>query len=349
MEKNQLLKLYWKNQSFKIILLILLGWLGSLVTFLIPLSLGAFFDVRYQSLTNRGKLLKMFGLHLETLPAFFTFFFLVVFLKMVINFIERKSVAAAAEKYIHNLNYKLFQTQMNWPREIFNGKPYGNYLLRYSSDMLNIRNLIVRGLHGSIKDALFLITGLLILFLLNQYLTLLIIGMIFVLIPLVYWLDKRQHPYMEERENRKSLFLSYVAQSFSRFNQIKEKSEEEETVQKFKKKLKKLFKAKQSFDLLESIRMAIIPGIGYLMVGVILWQASLQNTAIVSAGELLVYVLILLSLLGALRRLMKASSVWQKGLHSLNKKQLLFSREDQIKTAHPHNPPSHSLDKVIPK
>ncbi len=328
MFKNQLLYKYWQENKKKLLLLFALGWVASITTFLIPLSLGAFFDIHFQTQTNRGRLLSLIGLNLKTLNDFFLYFFLIIVLKILFDFIEKKSIASIADKYVSKLSGQLFSKQVQWPHETFNQKPYGHYLLRYSGDLNSIRNLLVRGLHGGIKDLLFLTSGLGILFLLNSSSTFLLLGLIIICFPLIYWMDTFQKPYIKEIDNRKSTLLSFVTRSFSRHTQIKEDHLETETINEFKKRTKRLLKFRQTYSVIESARQSLVPGIGYIIVGILLWKVSHDENKSISGGELLVYILVLMAVLPALRRLFKVSGIIQRGMISLQKKSVLLKKED---------------------
>ena len=327
MFRNQIISDFWYRKRPVLLFILLIGWFNSICTFIIPLSLGAFFDIYYQTSTNRTRLLKLFGLELETLWQFFAFFFLIVGLKAFLGFIEKNRIGLEAEKFTNSLSLKLFATQIGWKSETFNQKPYGNYILRYSGDLNSVRNLLVKGLHGGIKDLLFLLSGFGVLFLLNVELSAIILVSALLYWPVMYWLDKYQKPFIRKKRDRKSLMLSFVTSSFSRHAELKANGEEDEVVRQFDKRKKKLFNASRSYQQAESIRQVVAPAIGHLITGILLVYVASSSNIQISGGELLVYLLVLAAIIPSLRRLFKVPGVVQRGMLSIRKIEILLNKE----------------------
>ena len=327
MFRNQIVKDFWHEKRPVLLFILFIGWLNSICTFIIPLSLGAFFDIYYQTSTNRTRLLKLFGLELETLWQFFVFFFLIVGLKALLGFIEKNRIGLEAEKFTNSLSLKLFATQIGWQSETFNQKPYGNYILRYSGDLNSVRNLLVKGLHGGVKDLLFLFSGFGVLFLLNVELSAIILISVLLYWPVMSWLDRYQKPFITRKRDRKSLLLAFVTSSFSRHAELKALREEDEVIRQFNKRKKKLFNASRSYQKAESIRQVLAPAIGHLITGVLLVYIASSPNIRISGGELLVYLLVLAAIIPSLRRLFKVPGVVQRGMLSIRKIEVLLNKE----------------------
>lgn len=329
MNTSRLLIRFWKRRRASLLATLLLGWLGSVCTFLVPVSLGAFFDIHFQAITNRTKLLKLFGVQLESMEAFFAFFAGVVMLKAAFSYAEKYWITWEAEQFIHRITKQLFETQIHWSEETFQHKPYGRYLLRYSGDMNSVKNLIVRGIHGGIKDVLFMISGFSILFILNSGLSIVLLWSLLLYIPLVYGLDRHQKSRIKEKRDRKSFMLSYVASQFADHTTIKNSAAESDVVRKFVKKTRKVLKANLAYALSENFRQVLAPLMGHILTGILLWQVASQPSSQISGGELLVYLLVLASVISPLRRLFKVPGVLRRGMLSLNKIDLFLKKEDR--------------------
>ncbi len=325
---TSLLTEFWRTRRTRLLTILGLGWLGSVCTFMVPVSLGAFFDIHFQSITNRTKLLKLFGVQLESMEAFFTFFAGVIVLKAIFTYAEKYWITREAEQFIHQVTQRLFATQINWSPETFQHKPYGRYLLRYSGDMSSVKNLLIKGLHGGIKDLLFLLSGFGILFLLNATLSTILLISLVLYIPLMIGLDRYQNPLIKEKRNRKSFMLSYVASQFAQHKEIKTLSEEKKVIRKFRKKTHKLLMADQAYHVSENVRQILAPLMGHMLTGILLWQVVVRPELQISGGALLVYLLVLASVISPLRRLFKVPGVLRRGMLSLSKIELFLQKED---------------------
>jgi ABC-type multidrug transport system fused ATPase/permease subunit len=297
---------------------------------MVPVSLGAFFDIHFQSITNRTKLLKLFGVQLQNMEAFFTFFIGILVLKAVFTYSEKYWITWEAEQFIHKITRRLFTAQINWSAETFQHKPYGRYLLRYSGDMNSVKNLLVRGLHGGIKDLLFLLSGFGILFVLNAILSTILLLSLVLYIPLMIWLDRYQKPLIKEKRDRKSFMLSYVAGQFSLHTETKAIRGEKEVIRKFRRKTRKLLAANRAYHVSENVRQVLAPLMGHVLTGILLWQVAVRPELQISGGELLVYLLVLTSVISPLRRLFKVPGVVRRGMLSLNKISLYLDEEEKI-------------------
>jgi len=327
MRINRELRGFLKSRKYALFALLVLGWLGSICTFIVPVSLGAFFDIHFHSITNRTRLLRLFGVHLESMDAFFIFFGSVILLKAAFSYAEKYWITWEAEHFIHRITRKLFATQIGWSIETFEHKPYGRYLLRYSGDMNSVKSLLVRGLHGGIKDLLFMISGFAVLFLLHPSLTAILLISLLLYLPIMYVLDRHQKPLIKAKRDRKSFVLSYVATNFSEHQRIKEESMESEIIRKFRRKTRKLLKANLAYQVSENVRQVLAPFLGHLLTGILLWQVAVKINLEISGGELLVYLLVLASVISPLRRLFKVPGVIRRGMLSLNKISLFLEME----------------------
>ncbi|MGD1893809.1 MAG: ABC transporter transmembrane domain-containing protein [Cyclobacteriaceae bacterium] len=327
---TSLLTEFWRTRRIYLLVILGLGWLGSVCTFMVPVSLGAFFDIHFQAITNRTKLLKLFGVQLETMEAFFFFFAGVIVLKAIFTYAEKYWITWEAEQFIHQITRRLFAAQINWSPETFQHKPYGRYLLRYSGDMNSVKNLLIRGLHGGIKDLLFLLSGFGILFLLNTTLSTILLISLVLYIPLMIWLDRYQNPLIKEKRNRKSFMLSYVASQFAQHEEIKALAEEKEVIRKFRRNTHKLLVADRAYHVSENVRQIFAPLMGHVLTGILLWQVVVRPELQISGGALLVYLLVLASVISPLRRLFKVPGVLRRGMLSLNKIELFLQKESHI-------------------
>jgi ABC-type bacteriocin/lantibiotic exporter with double-glycine peptidase domain len=331
-EKNKIMgsTLLWSNyflKQFQIILPIILGWWASVCTFAVTIIIGAFFELHFHTETNRSTLLKNLGMEFSSLGVFFQVFALVIGIKAILAFTEKLLIHKKAEIFIKETQQLLFKKQMFWSWEVFGEKSYGKYLLRYSGDLGSIKNMLVNGIHRGMKDMLFLLTGLVLMFTINNKLTWIVILVAFICSPIILYLDHVQRPKTIQKRNRKSILLDFVTRSFSNHSEIGKSNKRNRTIRKFNGKLNSVFEANLRYQKLENVRELMGPMVGNILVFALLFSIFQFSGITISPGELLVYLLILANVTSPLKNVIKAPGIIRKGLISLKKIEVLISKK----------------------
>jgi len=331
-DKNKILgsTLLWNNyflKQFQIILPIILGWLASVSTFAITIIIGAFFELNFHTETNRSTLLKNLGMEFSSLGAFFQVFALVICIKAILAFTEKQLIHRRTETFIKETQQLLFKKQMFWSREVFGEKSYGKYLLRYSGDLGSIKNMLVNGIHRGMKDMLFLLTGLVLMFTINNKLTGIVILVALICSPIILYLDHIQRSKTIEKRNRKSILLDFVTRSFSNHSEIGTLNKRNRTIRKFNGKLNSVIEANLRYQKLENVRELMGPMVGNILIFALLFSIFQFSGINISPGELLVYLLILANVISPLKNVIKAPGIIRKGLISLKKIEGLINKK----------------------
>lgn len=322
---NKTLKRKWFAAQPQVGVFLLLGWLGSLSTFFLSLMVGWFYDLSFQEGISKSALLKKFGLDIQSMEVFFGIMTLVILLKFGLQLFERVGINKAADTFIYRLTGKLYRKQIHWDPEAFGSRPFGKYLLRYSGDMTSIRSMLINGIHRAIRDGLFLLSGLGLLFWINNTWTLWLLSMAVIGIPLFLYLDKKQLSTIPEKRNSKNELLNFVTTSFAKQRMIVEKGNSEYNFRGFRRRNKRVLAASNNYKKWESIRYSLINATGPLLIGLLL--AVLHFSAVVSTpGELLTFLLVLAALIPAFRSIIKAPNLIQKGMISLKKIESLIRK-----------------------
>ncbi|MBC6365206.1 ABC transporter ATP-binding protein [Algoriphagus sp. AK58] len=316
--KNRTLRKYWFGKFPLSGLYLALGWIASLSTFFLSLMTGWFFELQFQNSLAKTQILEGSGLKMESLEVFFTLMGLVTLLKFTLQYLERKGLNQDVDRFIHYLVAKMYRRQLRWMPEKFEKKPFSKYLLRYSGDLLPVRNLLTHGIHRGLRDLLFLISGVLLLGWINPNLTLLVLLSGVLILPYFLWLDKRQLQLVPEKRSQKNELLHYVTQSFGTHSSLHEGNRINKSIREFNSRNDHLLSTQLNYQRLESLRHASINALGPILVGLLLFSSWMDWSSI-GPGDLLAFLLVLGALIPAIRNVIKAPEIIEKGLLSLKK------------------------------
>ncbi|MBI5372088.1 MAG: ABC transporter ATP-binding protein [Sphingobacteriales bacterium] len=316
--RSSFLRSYLSSHKGGITTVVLTGLLSSLSSFLLTLIIGDFFMLQFQTGSSKGKLLAWLGIRLHTVQDFFWIFGGLLLFKFISSFYEGYLSARQGERFVKELRHILFTAQIMSPAEQFAGKPFGNYLLRYSNDLKAVQNCLTRGVLGGIKHFLFVLTGLFLLLRINLLLGLISAGLFLLIVTVVAVLSAGQKKYIRESRTRRSNLLAFVTRSFSRFRHIKQENSEDQVLDKYERRAGLLYKANLANGKAESFIQSVAYLLQFGMIGCLLWVMT-WKAAVYSAADGLIVVLLLLLMQGAVRNLLKVPSYLNKGRISLDK------------------------------
>lgn len=323
--KNRTIRKYWFGKFPKAGVYLALGWLASISTFFLSLMVGWFFDLQFHSELSKTALLEKSGLKIAQLETFFGIMGAVILVKFTLQYLERKGINQDVDRFAHYLLAKMFRRQLRWNPTLFDNRPFSKYLLRYSGDLQPVRNLLVQGIHRGIRDLLFLMTGLALLFWLNPAWTILLLILATLAFPLFRWLDQKQIQMVPQRRTRKNELLHFVTEIFGKQKSIYENQQIEKSIRKFNQRNDEVLESNLSYQRLESLRHAAVNILGPLMVAFLLLTSWVYSQP-TGPGDLLAYLLVLGALVPAIRNVIKAPEIIEKGMLSLKKIERLIKK-----------------------
>lgn len=300
------------------VLIILVGFLQSCLTFLLPVSIGEFFSLQFQAGSSKGRLLKLLGIHFSSLSAFFIFFSSLLVLKATALLAEKWLSVKEGEKFIRMTREKLFDSQLNQDEDTFHGKAYGNYLLRYSNDLKAVKNYLLQGVLGAVKNSIFLITGFVLLGMIQFQLAVYLVILFLLFLAGIFFIANYQKKFIQQSRDNRSRLLAFVTKSFGRYTKIKISKTEQDTISRFNEKSFLLYEANLRNYQLETFQQSLIPFLQYAMLGGLLFLSTLVTPAI-NHGDALVFVLVTLMLFSSMRKILKVPGILNKGNISLYK------------------------------
>jgi ABC-type multidrug transport system fused ATPase/permease subunit len=321
--KSHLAREYTGRNKSILSLIIFTGLLQSCISFLLPVTIGDFFSIQYNAGSSKGRLLQLLGIHFSSLQAFFLFFLFLLALKGGLSLAEQWMSLKEGEKFVRLVRERVFNAQINQDTAIFQQRAYGNYLLRYSNDLKAVRNYLLRGILGAVKNSLFLFIGFVLLAIIHFQLTMYLVILFSFFLAGIYFLTKYQKQFIQRSRDKRSNLLAFVTKSFSRYKRIKEQNNEQATISRFNEKSGHLFEANMNNNCLESVQESLVPFLQYAMLVGLLFLSTIVTPAIHYA-DALIFVLVILMLFSSMRRVLKVPGILTKGNISLQKIEVLM-------------------------
>ncbi len=319
--------------------LFLFGFLGILVTILIPLFLGKFYQLEMQTESARGKIFDdIFG-HINTIGSYFFLFAILIVLKFIFNYFQSFLSGITAERFAKSIRERLFKKQLLTQLINFQKKAPGNYLLRYSGDLGAINNFITKGIIGFINDTLFLLLTLLIFFLINPQLSIIILIAFPIIFIVIFLLNQELKTYTLKRRNIRSKNLGFISSRLNAILTIKVFNREPIESEKFNKKSTQLYSNGVSYYKWFALIDSLLPFLLYSMLGVILFVAynsqehkGGDNTG----GQILVFIMLTVNAIPVFKRILKVNIIWQTGSISFGKLLSILNTTEESKVKEPN-------------
>ncbi|HJW31671.1 MAG TPA: hypothetical protein VJ508_20760, partial [Saprospiraceae bacterium] len=96
------------RQKYVLTGLLLVGWLNSVISFLLPVSIGEFFTIFFHTSSSKGKLLNWLGIELSSVNQFFIFFLTLLAAKALLTFLENYGTFLQGEKLARSIREVVF-------------------------------------------------------------------------------------------------------------------------------------------------------------------------------------------------------------------------------------------------
>lgn len=300
---------FLKSNKLNVVRILLLGLIVSYVSLLLPLSLGKFFEITFGTEGNKTKALQLLGLKVpDDIYNYLKFFLLVTLIKFVAAWANGYFSSLLGESFTASLRERFFQYQlMQCRQEVFQAK--ASILLPFGSDIKVMKQFIVKGILGFIKDILFLLLSIYLLYSVQPFLTVVIIIMTCLFFGLHKWFNMMYKPLYTTKRKRQASYLN----SISKILEKKNLPTEEEILQ-LKKKAAQLQRTFCRYHVRKSLLAAITPFMLYLMLAVVMVIIAfwIQPTHI-SHTETFIYILLLMASFPTIRNIVRIEHTWVQG------------------------------------
>jgi len=210
------------GQRKRITITVMMAVLTSLITVLIPVSIGKYYELIFNLTSSRaGALSWLPAEFFSTLPRFMLFLGSLIVLKFIFQFSYRYLTQLLGERLVKNVREHLFLHQLRLDTSVYEQRGTGRYLLRYSGDLKGMRDVFTRGMIGLTSDVILLATVLIALASADFWLVVpIMIGLPLLAVP-IWWLNRRLYNVSTSRRNRTSGLVSFVNQRQGAINTIK--------------------------------------------------------------------------------------------------------------------------------
>lgn len=301
------------------------GLANSLLTLLLPLCLGRFYEQVFGGVSNRSMALDKLGMGAianTTWTDFFVLFGGLILLRGGAEYAENQLRGQLGETAVREIREQVFAHQLALSTATHRQKAVGKYLLRFSSDFGSIRRFLSKGLVGFARDVLFMMLATGVLLWLNAPLTALLLLSLLPFLLLFYWMNKQLGVHTAHRRNMRSVYLNHVITRLTAFETIKVFNRNTVENEQFGARSAGLTSASKQVINWQNGLQALLPVAIYtllliLMVGV---QSTIPNgLSRANGGILITFMLLVLSLRPVLRRLLRVGTIWQTGQISLHK------------------------------
>jgi ABC-type bacteriocin/lantibiotic exporter with double-glycine peptidase domain len=320
-------KIWWSfmmSHKTEIVKVLLLGLLSSYVTLLLTLSIGKYLEIAFAAGSGKTRALELLGAYLPSnLDTFFIFFTVVLVIKLLSSWMYHYRLAILGESFRKNLLEKIFNHHL---RVKESGLLPASIILTYSSGGRSVQQLLVKGVIGFIRDLIFLLMGIYVLFFLHSTVTVVVILAILVSWSLYRWYNSQQKSAFVNKRKQQGSLLSVVSKSL-----MHENGNIENPSKKFNHKMNKLQQSLTTHHFQKTFLKVLTPFMLYVMLGLIMFLfASGIKRIHLEAGDVIAYLLLLMTLFPAVRNIIRAEQVWLEGKISAEKFQQVDSSNTSL-------------------
>lgn len=320
---TNLIKQFVLQRKSRTFLIILLGMFTNLITIIIPVSIGKYYQLVFNFKANRLKLLGTIPSNIwDTVPKFLLIFFLLIVIRYILFFLHEYYLRNEGEIFIKKVKDYLFNHQLQIHNSVYKEKGIGKYLLRYSGDINSLKNLYLKGTISAIVDTLMILFALYWLFILNKKGALAIIVLSIIFYIIIRLLNKKVESFSLQKRNETSGQLSLVSRLLNSIASVTLFNKQRIELKKYKKKSAAVMKSAFKFNKWSIINSGFVSFIQYAILCVVLYMFYLdieETNAQNHGGELISFILLYITILPVIRRLFSLERVYKLGNISLNK------------------------------
>lgn len=333
--RSELILDFSKRQFVLIMATLFFAVMGSMLNILLPLSIGKFYQIALHENSLKGRLFNYLPVEVVSGNQFFLFFAVVILLAGVTVFFHKYFAGVIGEKFSKEIRELAFSTQLKQPMRVFEEKPAGKYLLRYSGDLIFIQKFITTGIIEFTADLIFLSLAFMVLFSTSSGLTLIVFSILLIGFFIIYLFTAGLRNVIVQRRNSKSALLGFVANRFQSFISLKAFNREKPEEEQFNSRSKKIYDFGLKYFRRYSFVQTLLPVLFYAAVGIVLYDVMILRETKpygIRKADVFAYILILLYMQRVFRRILSVNIVWRAGTVSYNKLLNVINRPVESQT-----------------
>ncbi len=302
--------------------IIVLGVISNLLTIIIPVSIGKYYELVFHLNARRAKVLSFIPETLwNTVPKFLLFFIGLVTLRYFFFFLHQFLLKKEGEIFVKEIKDYLFKHQLKIKYDIYKEKGIGKYLLRYTGDINSLKNLYLKGSIRVVIDIIMILIALLWLYLLNPKGALVIVALSLVAYLIIRMLNKKVEFYSLEKRNKTSGQLSFVSRTLNSILSVIILNKQEIEHKKYRIKSNAVKDTAIIYDKWFVINKGFIAFTQYAILCAVLYvfYIDTKNGTETHGSDLISFILLYITILPVLRRLFSLETVYKLGNISLTK------------------------------
>jgi ABC-type multidrug transport system fused ATPase/permease subunit len=326
--KTRLLKRLYKRHTGLASLTFGVSFLAGLFTLALPVAIGQYYSFLFGYQSFKAKLLVFVPLDLTDINKFLAFFATLVILRVAFSFGEKYCTGVLGQLFVFDVRNLLFEHQLKIPVRDYEDKGAGRYLLRFSGDLNSIRRYVTHGIIRFINDTILILLSIGLFFRLDWRLgVFMILGLVIPLV-VILRLQNTLSTVTRRQRNRKSKLLAFASTRLQAVHTIQLFNKEIPEQAKFTRIAKSTLKAGIEYQKIVSLINALIPGLLYFLLAglfAFVYYVFPDKTGS-SGGDVLIFIIILLTIMPVMRRMLRANIIWELGNISFEKLLNVFNR-----------------------
>jgi len=309
------------NSPYVSTLIFTLGIFYKLLTLIIPVSIGKFYEIAFKYNSVRSKILNFLPHQwTNSITGFLIFFIIIVLLKFIFYMGYRITLRTQSEKFIKLTKDQLFLHQMAIDLSIYKEKGVGKYLLRYSGDINSLKNLLTKGTIEPIVNAIILLIAFNILFILNSEAGIVILLSSIVFFGVLIFLNKRLEYFAIRKRDVTSGQLSFVSRTLQAIKSVQVFGLERTETKAYSKRSSNILGESTMVIKWDAIIRGSTAFFQYaLLVPVLFIFGKDVQSDISNGGQLLSFILLYITILPIISSFMRLPSIYKLGNISLEK------------------------------
>jgi len=332
-ENKNLILQYLRQRKKETFLIVFLGVVSNILTILIPVSIGKYYELVFHLHPRRVKFLRIIPNEIwNTVPKFLLFFVALLLLRYVFFFLYEFSLRKEAAIFIKEIKDYLFAHQLNIKYQIYKDKGVGKYLLRYSGDINSLKNLYIKGTIRIFIDIIMVFIALSWLYKLNRQGTIAIVLLSLFFYFILRLINKKVEYYSLLKRNSTSGQLSFVSRTLQSIINTITLNKQNIELKKYKKKSNNIKKVSIKYNKWFVLNKGFISFIQYFILAVVLYVFYNDAQKSKSLGsDLISFILLYITILPVIRRLFLIETIYKLGNISLRKlKDILALQEEDF-------------------
>ncbi|GAA4280672.1 ABC transporter ATP-binding protein [Gaetbulibacter aestuarii] len=329
--ENNLIKQFIASRKSNTLLVLFLGLLSNLLTIIIPVSIGRYYQLVFHFKGYRTRFLGEFFYNLtDSVPRFLVVFLILILLRFAFYFGYQFTLKREGEIFIKQVKDYLFSHQLFIHNSIYKEKGIGKYLLRYSGDINSLKNLYIKGTISAFLDVVMIILALWWLYLLNVKGTTAIIVLSLFFYGGIYLLNKKVEESSIQKRNKTSGQLAFVSRALNSIIGVVLFNKQDLELKKYQKKSDSVKEAAISYNkwLILNKGFVYFSRYAILMVVLYIFYLDIQNGVLTGHGATLIsFILLYITISPVVRRLFTLNTVYKIGNISVHKLHRIIALE----------------------